>query len=169
MDVTIETDRLKISLLSEKDYNFIYELLNTDGWIKYIGNRNINSEKDVIHYIQKVTMNSQITYWIVKRKQGDIPMGLVTLIKRDYLEFEDIGFAFLPQFFNNGYALEASKAILRDLKSNNKIEYILAICIIDNIPSIRLIEKLGLRFEKTICEDNTDLSIYKVSIQELAL
>jgi len=169
MDITIETDRLKISLLSEKDYNFIYELLNTDGWIKYIGNRNINSEKDAIHYIHKVTMNSQITYWIVKCKQGDIPMGLVTLIKRDYLEFEDIGFAFLPQFFNNGYALEASKAILRDLKRNNKIEYILAICIMDNIPSIRLIEKLGLRFEKTICEENTDLSIYKASIQELAL
>lgn len=163
----IATERLTLSPLSEKDAAFVAELLNTDGWIKNIGDRNIRSEKDAREYIKKVTDNPHITYWTVKLKLERVAIGLVTLIKRDYLQFNDVGFALLPQFFNKGYAFEATKAVLLYLINNNLLEDILAISLKENAPSINLIEKLGLTFEKTIDHDNNILGVYRASKGEL--
>lgn len=163
----IATERLTLSPLSEKDAAFVAELLNTDGWIKNIGDRNIRSEKNAREYIKKVTDNPHITYWTVKLKLERVAIGLVTLIKRDYLQFNDVGFALLPQFFNKGYAFEATKAVLLYLINNNLLEDILAISLKENAPSINLIEKLGLTFEKTIDHDNNILGVYRASKGEL--
>lgn len=163
----ITTERLTLSPLSEKDSAFIVELLNTEGWVKNIGDRNIRSKKDAREYIQKVTNNPHITYWTVKLKHGRLPIGLVTMIKRDYLPFNDVGFAFLPQFFNKGYAFEATKAVLLALVNSNGLEIILAISLPDNKSSIKLIEKLGLKFEKMINHENSILGVYKASMEEL--
>jgi hypothetical protein len=81
----INTERLKITPLLEKDAAFIVELLNTEGWIKNIGDRNIRSEKDAKEYIQKVTNNLHITYWTVKLKHERLPIGLVTINNIDEL------------------------------------------------------------------------------------
>lgn len=161
--MTIDTDRLLIEPLSEKEARFIFELLNTERWIKYIGNRNIDSESDAINYIKKINENPDITYWTVKLKVDKVATGLVTLIKRDYLDFNDIGFAFLPNFFGKGYAYEATKEVLLNLARNNTIDDILAITFPENSASIKLIEKLGLKFEKTIKPANDILSIYHAS------
>lgn len=163
----INTKRLFIAPLSEKDTTFVFELLNTEGWIKNIGDRNIHSEKDAREYIQKVNSNPHITYWTVKLKKEGLPIGLVTIIKRDYLPSKDVGFAFLPQFFHKGYAFEATKAVLQALVNNNGLEIILAISLPDNNSSIKLIEKLGLKFEKTINHENSILGVYKASKEEL--
>ncbi len=50
---SISTERLLINPLSTYDDYFILELLNTEGWIKFIGNRNIHSQADASAYIQK--------------------------------------------------------------------------------------------------------------------
>lgn len=163
----INTKRLFIAPLSEEGTTFVFELLNTEGWVKNIGDRNIRSEKDAREYIQKVNSNPHITYWIVKLKKEGLPIGLVTIIKRDYLPSKDVGFAFLPQFFHKGYAFEATKAVLLALVNSNGLEIILAISLPDNKSSIKLIEKLGLKFEKTINHENSILGVYKASKKEL--
>lgn len=163
----INTKRLFIAPLSEEGTTFVFELLNTEGWIKNIGDRNIRSQKDARGYIEKVNNNPHITYWTVKLKQKRLPIDLVTIIKRDYLSSEDIGFAFLPHFFKKGYALEATKAVLLALVKRNAIEIILAIIQPDNNPSIKLIERLGFRFEKMMHHENNILSVYKASKEEL--
>ncbi len=155
----IKSDRLFLQRLSENDDQLILELLNTDGWIEFIGNRNIKTTDDAIAYIQKINNNPNITYWTVKLLDSGIAIGLVTLIKREYLEHKDIGFAFLPKFANKGYAFEASKAILKSLIIQKEITHILAETLPENIVSIKLIEKLGLQFEKTIEIDNEILCI----------
>lgn len=159
--------RLKITPLLEEDASFIVELLNTDGWIKNIGDRNIRSQKDARGYIEKVNNNPHITYWTVKLKKEELPIGLVTIIKRDYLPSKDVGFAFLPQFFHKGYAFEATKAVLLAMVSSNGLDIILAISQPDNKSSIKLIEKLGLKFEKMINHENSIVGVYKASKEGL--
>lgn len=161
--MTINTERLFIEQLSEADASFIFELLNTEDWIKYIGNRNINSPADAVTYIQKINENPDITYWSVKLRAPKAAIGLITLIKRDYLDFNDIGFAFLPAFSKKGYAYEATKAVLLNLAKNNIIENILAITLPGNKSSVKLIEKLGLKFEKIIEQNNEKLHLYGAS------
>lgn len=165
----IKTNRLLIEPLTEDDKLFIMELVNTEGWIKFIGDRNIHSEIDAVTYIQKINNNSNLLYWIVKLNETNETIGLVTFIKRDYLEHNDIGFAFLPNFFGKGYAFEATKEVLNYLVNNHSLMQILATTIPENINSIALLEKLGLRFEKSIEIENETLHIYNSLTKNLTI
>jgi [ribosomal protein S5]-alanine N-acetyltransferase len=160
-------ERLSLEPLSESDNEFIIELLNTDGWVKFIGNRNIHSTADAIGYIQKINGNKNITYWTAKLKKTKSAIGLVTLIKKEYLEHNDIGFAFLPDFFGKGYAYEAAKEVLCYLSKNKRATNILAETLPENINSIKLLEKLGLRFEKEMEIENETLHIYGTTVGKL--
>jgi [ribosomal protein S5]-alanine N-acetyltransferase len=167
--VTLFTDRLLIEPLSESDNVFILELVNTDGWIKFIGNRNITSAADAIAYIQKINENQNVTYWTAKLRETNEPTGIITFIKRDYLEHNDIGFAFLPNFNNKGYAFEATQKVLHFLTQNNSFTYILATTIPENISSISLLKKLGLEFDKIIERENEILHVYKSAAHKLKI
>ena len=160
MQSSLKTERLLIEPLTLSDNNFILELLNTEGWIKFIGQRNINSTADATAYIQKIIDNTNTTYWAVKLKGTQTTIGVVTLIKRDYLEHHDIGFAFLPQFANKGYAYEAASAFLKYVMSSFKFSTILATTVPENSSSIKLLKKLGLEFAKEIETDGEVLWVY---------
>lgn len=163
----INTARLVIKTLSEEDAHFIFDLLNTDGWIRYIGYRHIHAEADALAYIRKITEDPDTRYWTVRLNETNATIGLVTLIRRDYLDFHDIGFAFLPQYANKGYAYEAAQAVLSKLAKGGGIENILAITLPGNTASIRLIEKLGLRFERIIERSNEKLYLYSGSVKQV--
>jgi [ribosomal protein S5]-alanine N-acetyltransferase len=150
MKQNFDTERLKLQKLSKNDADFIYELVNTAGWIKNIGDRHVHTVADAQSYIQKIIDNPSVCYWTVSLQNNGPTIGVITLIKRDYLEHHDIGFAFLPQHTQHGYAYEATKTVLGHLIKSPLHDRILAITIRDNHSSIRLLEKLGFSFEKEI-------------------
>jgi len=150
----LETERLEFHLLSLADVEFIIELLNTPGWLKYIGDRGIKTTADATDYIMMGPMtsyqNNGFGLWLIKLKGTNTSIGLCGLIKRDYLDDVDIGYAFLPEYFGKGYAYEAAKATLDLAKSEYHLKRIVAITSKDNERSIALLEKLGMHFEKLI-------------------
>ena len=101
-----KTERLQLQKLTLHDVNFIFELVNTGAWIKFIGDRQVKTTADAIAYIEKITANPDVNYWVVKLKDSIVPLGVITFIKRNYLEQHDIGFAFLPQHAKKGHALK---------------------------------------------------------------
>lgn len=157
----IHTSRLKLTPLSGEDAGFIQELVNTEGWLRFIGNRNIHSKVDAEAYIQRILDHPDIQYWVVRPLPEENPAGIITFIKRDYLEHHDIGFAFLPTFSGHGYAQEATEAVLDHLTRVHGLRHILATTLPDNTRSIRLLEKLGLRFQKAIEVNNEALWVYE--------
>jgi ribosomal-protein-alanine N-acetyltransferase len=164
MQNKVETTRLFIEPLTTNDSHFIFELVNTEGWLTFIGNRNVTTQEDAVNYIQKILDNPNCTYYVFKLKGDNTPIGVVTLIKRDYLDHHDIGFAMLPQYSKNGYSFEASKYILDEL-ARNKHTKILAITLSNNVSSKSLLEKLGLAFEKAISEDGEELLLYSKTLK----
>jgi RimJ/RimL family protein N-acetyltransferase len=78
------------------------------------------------------------------------PIGICGLIKRDTLDDKDIGFAFLPKYTGNGYALEAASVILQNARKKFGLKRIAAITLENNQRSIQLLTKLGFVFEKKI-------------------
>ena len=160
----ITTPRLSLSALTLNDNHFIAALVNTEGWIKFIGNRNVHSIEDANGYIQRILSNPKIKYWVAKLNDTDTAIGVVTFIKRDYLDAPDIGFAFLPEYGNNGYAYEAAHAVLQQLIQNNNCASILATTIPTNENSIRLLTKLGLKFNKVIEVEKDVLHVYAMAI-----
>lgn len=162
----IETERLIICHLSEGDSEFILELLNSPGWLKFIGNKNVKTKTDAANYIINGPLKSYAVngfgLYLVKLKNINTPVGICGLIKRDTLENIDIGFALLPEYEGNGYAFESADAVLKHAKKDLGIKKIVAITDKDNVNSIRLLEKAGLTFEKNILlkEDDKELMLF---------
>ncbi|MBS1587571.1 MAG: GNAT family N-acetyltransferase [Bacteroidetes bacterium] len=160
MQSTFHTSRLSLKKLSTSDAAFIQELVNTPGWLQFIGNRNVNSAEDAIAYIQKILDNENVTYWIARLKGSLIPIGVVTLIQRDYLAHPDIGFAFLPAYSGTGYAREATEIVIQALQAENAS--LLAITIPENSRSVKLLQTIGFNFEKELQQDGETLLVYRL-------
>ena len=111
--------------------------------------------------------NSNTDYSLVKRKEDQTKIGIITFIQRDYLDHPDIGFAFLPAFSNQGYAYEATKAVLKNLIETNHLTHILATTIPENRSSIKLLKKLGLSYEKEIEVNKVKLQVYGAATEKI--
>jgi [ribosomal protein S5]-alanine N-acetyltransferase len=160
MQNNISTDRLLLNLLTEDDYEFIIELVNSKGWLEFIGDRNVHSKEEAVAYINKILTAQNLYYWVVRIKDENVPIGIISFIKRAYLEHFDIGFAFLPRFCGRGYAYEAAKEILAVVTANRAYDTILATTKPDNVSSIKLLIKLGFHFYKELDTENGKLNIY---------
>ena len=153
--IVSHTNRLTLSKITVQDAPFFVELMNTPDYIRYIGDRNIRSVEDAASYLEngviKSYQNNGFSYYKVELKEelGNI-LGIVGILKREQLEYPDIGFAFLPQNEGKGYAFEASSELMRLAKEKFNIAKVSAITLEVNKSSIKLLEKLGLTFEKKI-------------------
>ena len=163
MQSSILTERLSLTALNSTDAKFILELVNTEGWLTYIGDRKIHSLEDAQSYIQKIMVNPDISYWVVRLREDDTPTGIISLINRDYLEHPDIGFAFLPSFTNNGYAYEATRIVLKHFIDNTEHLCMYGVTVVENTASINLLKKLGFQYQKEIEVKKEKLQLYVVS------
>ncbi len=160
MYINIETERLIIRPLSLEDAEFIVDLVNSEGWLKFIGDRNISDKNDARNYIQKILDNANFYYNVFELKKTRKAIGIVTFLKRDDEKFPDIGFALLPEFEKNGYTLEASKSYLEKIENSNKYDNIIAITMPDNQKSINLLQKLGFHYVNSYEKGGEILSYY---------
>ena len=165
MDLGISTSRLRLRGLSEADAAFIFELVNSPGWLRYIGDRQVVDLERASAYISKILGSSHVLYIAVETIENGVPIGIITLIKREYLEHRDIGFAFLPEFEGCGYAVEAAQAVLNQVVKMESDSRVLATTLPENIRSIKLLERLGLQFEKSIHVGGEELSVFVVELK----
>ncbi|HET8859360.1 GNAT family N-acetyltransferase [Marivirga sp.] len=160
MYINIETERLTIRPINLKDAEFIIDLVNSDGWLKFIGDRNISDISDARNYIQKILDNPNFYYSVFELKESRKAIGVVTFLKREDEKYPDIGFALLPEFEKNGYVFEASKSYLEKIKSLDKYVNIIAITLPDNQKSINLLQKLGLQYIGDYEKEKVTISYY---------
>lgn len=148
------------------------ELLNTPTWIQFIGYRGVLTLEKARQYIVNGPLKSyeQFGYgpYLVKLKENGQPIGLCGLFKRESLEDVDIGSALLPDYAGNGYGYEAASAVMTYAVREWKLPRILGLTTAANQHSIRLLEKLGLRFEKKITfrTDGVESLLYSRTIAE---
>lgn len=121
--------------------------MNSEGWLKNIGDRNINSVQEAESYLLKNYMSSYEQQgfgpYSVSLKDGTF-IGSAGLYKRENLDHPDIGFAFLPEFVKKGYASEAAGAVMKYASEELGIQKIVGFTVPDNASSIKLLKKLGL-------------------------
>ncbi|MBT2689430.1 GNAT family N-acetyltransferase [Bacillus sp. ISL-47] len=154
----LETNRLILRWLITDDAEFILELLNEPAWIRYIGDKGVRTLEDAKNYILSgpMKMYSQLGFglFLVERKEGSTPLGMCGLLKRESLEDVDIGFAFLSRYQAQGYGFESATATLKYGHEQLDLKRILAITSLDNHASSRLLEKIGMNYERTIILPN---------------
>ena len=150
----LEAERLALRRITTDDAEFILELLNEPSWLRFIGDRGVRTLDEARAYVLNgpgaMYERHGVGLYLVESKADLAPLGMCGLIRRDALEDIDIGFAFLPRHWGRGYAFEAAAAVLAYGRETLGLQRIVAITSLDNDSSIRLLEKLGMKFERTL-------------------
>ena len=137
-----------------EDVPFILALLNSEGWLRYIGDRGIKTKEQAISYLENGPIRSyQVNGYglgLVALKDTQEPIGMCGLLKRETLADTDIGFAFLPAYHGLGYAAEIAAATIQYGFETLNLNRIVAITQPDNTRSIKLLQKLGFRYERLL-------------------
>jgi len=167
--IVLQTERLRVRHMEPGDAGFMLGLLNDPAWHRFIGDRGIRTLDGARDYIlngpMEMVARLGFGFYVVELKENGCPLGVCGLAKRDFLDDVDIGYAFLPQYGGQGYAFEAAHAVLAHARELG-LKRIVATVRPDNSASIRLLEKLGLRFERMIQAPDTtrELQLFGMEI-----
>jgi ribosomal-protein-alanine N-acetyltransferase len=146
----LETDRLLLRHFTTDDAGFILELVNDPSFIANIGDRGIRTTDDAVTYLLDGPIASYERHghglYLVSLKPMLVPIGICGLLKRIQFNDVDLGYAFLPDFWYQGFATESAAAILEFARTTLKVPRTLALVSPDNTRSIKLLEKLGFSF-----------------------
>jgi [ribosomal protein S5]-alanine N-acetyltransferase len=150
----LETARLRLRRLSGADAPFMLQLLNDPSFIRNIGDRGVRDVEGARGYLMAGAIASHEKHGygldLVELKSSGEAAGICGLVRRDYLGDPDIGFAFLPQFTGLGYAVESAAAAPARARGALALPRVLAIVSPGNERSIRVLTKIGLRYERMI-------------------
>jgi ribosomal-protein-alanine N-acetyltransferase len=172
---SIETERLIIREMdSATDAEFIFELLNTPKFIKYIGDRGVSNVDEAAVFIDEKYRQSYrdngYGLLVVVTKDAGLPIGICGLVRRPTLPGPDLGFAFLPHFEKQGFGIESATAMLVHARETLQLDTIFAITTLDNASSIRLLEKLGFLFSGLIdSPEKETLQLYRNELADAAM
>jgi RimJ/RimL family protein N-acetyltransferase len=162
----LSTQRLTLRQLSLEDAAFMLELLNEKPFLENIGDRGVRNLSDAKAYLAKGAIASYQDFgfglYAVEKKDTSELIGICGLSKREALDHPDLGFALRQKFHGQGYAQEAAQAVMLHARNMLHLRRIVAITKPQNRDSIRLLEKLSFRFEKTIRmpDDKGDTSLF---------
>ena len=150
----LETERLRLRRLTEDDAPFILRLLNDPSFLASIGDKGVHTLKQAREYIRTGPAESYHRHGfgqdLVELKESGVPIGTCGLLKRDLLEHPDIGYAFLPEFWSRGYAVEAAAAVLARAHGPLGLDTVLAVTSLDNAASARVLERIGFAAREEI-------------------
>lgn len=165
--VVAETDRLLLMKVTLDDAPFFVKLMNSPKWIEFIGDRKIRSIDDARAHLKRTILKSYEEcgfgfYKVLLKGENNRVIGISGLVKRKQLEDVDIGFGFLPKYEGQGFGYESSQVVLKLAKEKFKLNKISAITVASNTNSIKLIEKLGLTYQKKVnpFEEDEELLLF---------
>ena len=115
--MNIQTKRLMLRKINVDDAAFVLRLVNEPSFVSNIGDKGLKNLHDAERFILEGYWTNQERsgygmFLVMLKGRGD-PIGSCGLLYRKVLDVTDIGFAFLPEFWNRGFAYEAAEAIIK--------------------------------------------------------
>lgn len=168
--LVLETARMRLRELHEGDAAFMLALLNSPPFLRWIGDRGVRTEAEARRYLLDGPVASYREHgygmWLAERRSDGVALGLSGLVRRPALPDPDIGFAFLPAYMGDGYGSESAQAVLAHARDVLQLPRLLAIVVPDNLPSVRLLQRLGLAHagETRLSDDAETLALYAVDL-----
>ncbi len=168
----LETERLRLQWFTLDDTPLMYAIWNDPAFIRFVGDRGIRTldmaktamRDGPLHFYEAYGYGP---FRVIRRADG-FDAGVCGLYRRDNLDAPDIGFAFLPDYRGAGFGYEASRAVLQHARDDLQLATVTAIVSPQNSASIRLLLKLGLRYERAVRMpgDDEDVSLYSIDLND---
>lgn len=165
MKPILETPRLLLRELHPNDAEQFYQLNLNPNVIKYTGNSAFKNVEEALQFLENYQDYKQNGYgrWAVIDKSTDEFLGWCGLKYDKELDETDIGFRFFEHHWNKGYATESAKSCIIYGFENLQLETIIGRAMQGNIASIKVLEKIGLRYKKEFDFDTQNKGvIYKI-------
>lgn len=145
---TLETPRLRLRPLALDDAPFILGLLNEPSFIEHIGDKGARDLDGARRYLAEGPLAMYATHGLglllVESRATGEPLGMCGLLQRPTLPDPDLGYAFKPAHWGQGYALEACRAALAWARAERGLGRVLAIVSPGNAASIKVLRRLGM-------------------------
>jgi ribosomal-protein-alanine N-acetyltransferase len=160
----LDTERLELHPFTEADAGFVLRLLNEPSFLRYIGDRGVHDLDSARRYIADGPVAGYARYGhgllrVLRRSDG-ASIGMCGVLRRDSLPAPDLGFSFFPDYWSQGYAQESARAVMDHARQSLDIGRILAITTQDNEASMRLLGKLGFRFDRMVTMGAEELRLF---------
>ncbi len=151
MNYIIETDRMYLRELELSDAEKLGEILKDPESMKYYPRP--FTEEEVLKWINWNIENYRKYkhgLWAVILKEGNIFIGDcgITMQNIEGLLLPEIGYRINKNFCKKGYATEAAKACMKYAFNKFKYDKIVSYTDKENIPSMKVMKKNGLKFVK---------------------
>jgi RimJ/RimL family protein N-acetyltransferase len=150
----METERLYLRPVTVDDAELMLAIWNDPAFIRNVADRGIRTMEEARAAIESGAQKLFEEYgygpYSMALKSDGSMIGICGLFKREILDDPDIGFGVLPDYCGKGYAGEAAAAVVQYARKVLGIRALTAIVSPANDPSIGLIRKLGLTFERMI-------------------
>ncbi|MFJ3387404.1 GNAT family N-acetyltransferase [Lysinibacillus sp. NPDC086135] len=141
----IKTNRLLIREFEIQDWQAVYEYTSNPNVMKYIP-EGVFNEEEAKKFVSE-NSGGQAKYFPVILISENIVIGHIVFHQYFGDHTYEIGWVLNPNYYNNGYASEAAKAVLNYGFKEKQLHRIIATCQPENIPSYRVMEKIGMRRE----------------------
>ena len=169
----LETERLRLRPLDSDDLWFLLRLFNEPSFLENIGDRGLQTPEQAALYLERGPGASYADHGdgllAVERHEEPKAVGICGLVRRDGLDAPDLGFAFLPEAWGQGFATEASRAVLESC-IDTEIERVLAVTSLTNDASMRVLAKLGFEAlgRKRLPGDIDDVELFGIRVASIS-
>jgi len=147
----LETERLYLRPFETKDLNILAPMYSNINVMRFIGTGKTltrsQTEKSIASWNEYEAKHG-FTNWAVIRKEDDAFMGKCGLSRLPDNSDIEISYILDEPYWGMGYATEISKAVLEYGLNSLNLKRIVAMAYPQNRPSIKVIEKIGMKYEK---------------------
>ncbi len=164
----LETARLKIRPFNHKDYDLLYPLLSDpqvmahsrDGFLDIDATKAYLDKRIIAPFIKQ----GWGRYALFNKIDGDFIgfCGLTVHKLEDNKDYVELGYKLIRKFWNQGYATEAAMDIKNYARDVLGIKEIISIIEPSNLASIKIAQKIGLKFWKKSLFNNEIVDVYRI-------
>lgn len=147
-----------------RDLDAIYRLGKNPRVMQYITNGVTQSRMEAVADLKKRISASKnnLGYWVTELKETGEIIGWSALKPLDNTVDIEIGYRFLEEYWGKGYATEASRRLLHYGFHELRLPRIVAVALEDNQASTRVMEKIGLQYDRKDIYYNVECVVYKL-------
>ena len=158
----IETNRCKLLIMQESDYNDLKKLYKNHEVRKYLGGA---TDDELIlrnKFAEVLESSSNAYYWVIRSINNNEFVGLVTLDKYHDEKNIEVSYQLLPEWWGSGYATEVLNAVIDYSFAELGLIRLVAETQTANISSCKLLERVGMKLESHLDRFNAKQSLYSI-------
>ena len=164
--VILQTDRLRFAIWAKEDWKDFSNLASDPLVVRYLGNGVPWPDERVKEFVARQIESWEkhgICLWKVFPNGSDTLIGICGLQRLPEGPDVEIGWWLAPSHWGQGLATEAARQALTYGFEVGNFERIVAIAQGANRDSIRIMDKLGMRFEREAVHKGIHVVIYAIS------